>query len=140
MHKSPRRPRHRHAFTLVELLIVLLILGLLGSIAVPRYMKHVRTAKMRTAKTQIALLRDAVHDYYMDLDEYPKRLDDLVDNPGGETWDGPYLNPPKLPLDPWGEPYRYDFPGKHGEFDIYSYGADKAPGGTKDGADITSWE
>ena len=78
----------------------------------------------------------------MDMHEFPKKLDDLVQSPGGTKWDGPYMEKASsVPLDPWGEPYHYDCPGNHNKkgVDIYSYGPDKAPGGEGDNADITNW-
>lgn len=92
----------------------------------------------RRAYVDILVLKDSVAMFYADTGAYPKTLVDLVQDPGIKAWDGPY--PDKLSLqDPWGEEYHYEYPGRHGDFDIYSYGRDKRPGGTKSAMDITSW-
>lgn len=138
MAEKRRQPRRR-SFTLIELMIVVIILGLLSGIVVPRYMKHLVRAKQQTARTQIGALSQAIGDYHMDMDEYPKDLNALIQSPGSDKWDGPYLKPARIPLDPWGDAYHYDSPGKNSEFDLYSYGKDKAPGGDKENVDITNW-
>lgn len=138
MAEKRRQPRRR-AFTLIELMIVVIILGLLSGIVVPRYMRHLVRAKQQTARTQIVALSEAIGDYHMDMDEYPKDMNALIQSPGSDKWDGPYLKPARIPLDPWGDTYHYDSPGKNSEFDLYSYGKDKAPGGDKENADITNW-
>ncbi len=130
----------RQCFSLMELMIVLLILGMLAALITPNLMKKAEKAKHNSAKIQIKLLGNAVKDYYLDMDEYPDSLEQLVKDPGESKWTGPYLDPPQIPKDPWNEPYNYDYPGQHGTFDIYSYGADKAPGGDEFNADIGSWE
>ncbi|MDT8390537.1 MAG: type II secretion system major pseudopilin GspG [Lentisphaeria bacterium] len=132
--------RRTRRFSLLELMIVLLILGLLAALAVPNLMKKADKAKYKTGELQVKLLSNAIKDYYLDMDEYPDTLEDLVTDTGDTKWDGPYLDPPKIPLDPWGEPFRYDFPGRHGQFDLSSLGADKSPGGDKYNADINNWE
>ena len=133
------KTRRARPFTLMELMIVLVILGLVTALVAPNFMKKAEKAKVQSAEVQIRLLANAVKDYYLDMDEYPKELEHLVESPGSKKWDGPYLDPAQLPLDPWGEPYRYEFPGQHGRFDIYSYGADQNPGGDGYDADVTSW-
>jgi len=136
---SSKRTVRRRSFTLIELMIVIIILGLLGGIVVPKYMKHLVKAKQQTARTQIEALSQAIGDYHMDMDDYPKDLNALIQSPGSDKWDGPYLRPARIPLDPWSEPYHYECPGKNSEFDLYSYGKDKAPGGDKENADVTNW-
>jgi general secretion pathway protein G len=132
--------RRHSRFTLMELMIVLLILGLLAALVTPNLMSKAEKAKVKSAELQIRMLSNALKDYYLDMDEYPEELADLVEDHGGAKWDGPYLDPPVVPTDPWGNPYRYDCPGQHAKFDICSYGADGAPGGDKYDADITSWQ
>ena len=127
-------------FTLIELMIVLIILGLLTALVTPQFLGKAEKAKRQTAKMQIEYLSNAVKDYYLDVGQYPQQLKDLVENPGEEKWDGPYLDPPKIPEDPWGEEYVYEYPGTHGQFDLYSWGSDRAPGGEDNNADIVSWE
>ena len=132
--------RTRHAFTLIELMIVLIILVSLAALVTPAFLKKAEKAKYQGAQVQVKLLANAVNDFFLDVGEYPKGLNDLVQSPGGDRWDGPYLDPPQVPKDPWGEEYHYVCPGQHGKFDLSSYGADKAPGGEKYDADINSWE
>ncbi len=134
-----RRPRRSH-FSLIEIMIVVVIIGMILGMVGPNLMRNLGKAKRKTAKNQIALLGNAAKDYYLDMSEYPGKLEDLITDPGNDKWDGPYLDPPKIPVDPWGEPFIYDHPGQHGDFDIYSYGADKAAGGDGNNADIESWE
>ncbi len=131
--------RRKRAFTLMELMIVLLILGMLAALITPNFMRRVEQAKHRTAQLQISLLSNAVQDYYLDMGVYPERLDQLIENPGHPRWSGPYLEPPQIPKDPWDEPYHYRYPGQHGRFDIFSYGANKTPGGDQFEADIGNW-
>jgi len=122
------RPR-RHFFTLIEIMIVIVIMGLMAGLVGPRVISRLQEAKKKTAQTQIKLLGNAVKDYYMDMDEYPKRLDDLIQSPGGDKWDGPYLDPAKIPKTPWGGEYQYSTGGKAKgqEFEISCEG----PDGTK---------
>ena len=135
------RYRRRRRFSLIEIMVVLLIIGLLGALVAPKAINKLKKAKRQTAKVQIRLLANAAKDYYLDMDQFPDSLEDMVRNPGGEKWDGPYLEPAKIPNDPWDNEYHYEAPGQDGrDFDIVSYGADNAPGGEGDNADIVSWE
>lgn len=130
-------------FTLMELLIVMVILGLLAALVGPKLFGKVGKAKIKTAKAQIALLETALDEFRLDVGRYPtteEGLKALVENPGIKGWDGPYLKKRKVPDDPWGNPYHYKCPGDHGEYDLYSLGRDGKPGGTGEDADITSWE
>jgi general secretion pathway protein G len=129
----------KRRFTLIEMMIVLLILVMLTALVGPAVMGKLEKAKAQTAKTQIGLLKNAVRDYYMETNEYPKSLEELVRDSGVSGWNGPYLDPPVVPKDPWNNAYHYEYPGSHGTFDIYSYGKDGKPGGEKNNADITSW-
>ncbi len=129
-------------FTLIEVVVVIVILALLAGIATPLYFRHVKKAKISTAKTQINLIEQGLFDFRVDLDRLPDSsvgLRALIENVNGEKkWDGPYLK--KLPQDPWGHDYVYVCPGQHGDFDIISYGSDGQPGGSGDAADIGNWE
>ncbi len=129
-------------FTLVELLVVLAILGLLAGLVGPRVLSQLEGAKSKTAAVQIKDLEQAAELFKLDVGRYPTRdegLEALVTNPSAISgWNGSYLRR-GLPNDPWGNPYRYDSPGRHGDIDIYSYGADNAPGGTGENADIGNW-
>ena len=139
MKTRPANRRATHPFTLIELMIVLIILVSLAALVTPAFMSKAEKAKYQSAQVQLKLLVNAIHDYFLDMGEYPDDLDDLVQSPGGERWDGPYLEPPQVPKDPWGGDFIYTCPGQHGKFDLVSYGADKSPGGEKYNADIGSW-
>ncbi len=131
-------------FTLLELLIVMLIIGLLAAFVAPRMIGKVGKSKRTIAKAQIEALCTAVETYRLDTDRYPDSdagLDALINKPGdGENWSGPYLTKRKVPNDPWGNEYVYIYPGENGDFDIIAYGADGRDGGEGDDADVTSWE
>jgi len=135
------------AFTLLELLVVLMILGLLAALVGPRIISRVGGAKQEVAKSQLALLETALDQYRLDVGRYPtteEGLEALITPPQEEEvrrlWRGPYLKKRKIPKDPWGRPYHYRSPGEHGEYDLWSYGADNQPGGEGEAADITSWD
>jgi len=134
--------RKEKGFTLIELLIVMVILGLLAALVGPRMFGKVGKSKQKAAKAQISLLETSLDTYRLDVGKYPTTQQGLqalrVKPDGAEKWDGPYL-PKDIPLDPWGNPYVYESPGKHGDYDIISLGADKSPGGEGDDTDITSW-
>ena len=129
-------------FSLIELLIVMVILGLLASLVGPKMFGKLGMAKQKTAKTQIEMLLTALDGYRLDVGAYPSGsdgLESLMRNPGNDNWNGPYLAK-SVPNDPWGNAYHYEFPGQHGEVDIFSYGADGQPGGDGENADVNSWE
>ncbi len=130
-------------FTLIELLIVLAILGLLAGLVGPRVLSQLDGAKSKTAAVQIKDLEQAADLFRIDVGRFPSKeegLQALVTNPGNlRGWNGPYLRR-GLPADPWGNPYRYQSPGRFGDIDIYSYGADNAPGGSGENADVGNWQ
>jgi general secretion pathway protein G len=130
-------------FTLVELLVVMVIIGLLAALVGPRFIRQEEKAKIKVAKAQIELLGTALDTFRLEVGRYPateEGLEALRARPGGlEKWDGPYLRK-EVPLDPWGRAYVYRSPGEHGSYDLLSYGADGALGGEGDNRDITSWE
>jgi general secretion pathway protein G len=141
--RLPRRTAHERGFTLVELLVVMVILGLLAALVVPSYLGRERKARAQAAKTQIELLGTALDTFRLDCGRYPTGQEGLAAlraNPGGlPRWDGPYLKK-EVPLDPWGRPYFYESPGQHGDYDLYTYGADGAQGGDGDAKDVGSWQ
>jgi general secretion pathway protein G len=131
-------------FTLFELMVVLAILGMLIGLVGPQVMKQLSSAKSSTAKLQIEDLGAALDLFYLDNGRYPSSnegLQALVQAPADTSgWNGPYLKKNNIPQDPWNNDYHYRSPGENGAFDLYSYGADNAPGGEKDNADVVSWE
>ena len=127
-------------FTLVELLLVLVILALIGSLVLPGIIGKAEGAKVKAAASQIDRLSMAVESYYLDTGQTPESLDQLIESSGDAAgWNGPYVKKSSL-QDPWGREYVYTYPGEHGDFDIYSLGADGQPGGEDNNADITSWD
>lgn len=135
-------PRGAAGFTLLELLVVLVILGLLVGVVAPRFFGQVGKSEVQIATAQIKALEDALDQYRLDVGRYPtteQGLEALNAQPTGVTrWKGPYLRK-AVPKDPWGNPYQYRSPGEHGEVDLLSFGNDGQPGGTGEAADITNW-
>lgn len=134
--------KDRRGFTLIELLVVMLILGLLAALVAPRMFSKVGKSKQSAAKAQIELLGQALEQFKVDTGRFPSSeegLEALQKNPGADGWDGPYLKK-NIPPDPWKRPYHYVFPGRHGDYDLYSFGADGAEGGEGENKDVTSWE
>ncbi|HQT25940.1 MAG TPA: type II secretion system major pseudopilin GspG [Burkholderiales bacterium] len=129
-------------FTLLELLVVMVIIGLLAAYVAPKYFAQIGKSETKTAAAQVDALGKALDQYRLDVGHYPtteQGLAALNAKPANEVkWDGPYLKK-KVPLDPWGKPYVYRQPGEHGDYDLLSYGRDGQPGGTGEDADITSW-
>jgi general secretion pathway protein G len=133
----------QRGFTLIELLVVIIVLGLLVGLVGPRLFGRVGQSKQAAARAQIELLGAALDQYRLDIGSYPNAgqgLDALQRNPNVNNWNGPYLKK-AVPKDPWGNQYKYRCcPGQNGEYDLWSEGADGAPGGEGESADITSWD
>lgn len=129
-------------FTLLELLVVMVIIGLLAGYVGPRYFSQIGKSEVKAARAQIDALEKALDQYRIDVGRYPSTEQGLAAlnvAPTGEVrWDGPYLRK-GVPDDPWGKPYQYRQPGEHGEFDLYSFGLDSLPGGEGAAADVTNW-
>jgi len=137
-------PAAARGFTLIEILVVVVILGILAAIVVPRVMEHPGEARQVRAKQDIQAIVTALNTYKLDNYTYPgteQGLDALVHKPGGvpeaPNWHG-YLD--KTAKDPWGKPYLYLHPGAHGDIDVFSYGADGKPGGEGEDADVGNWD
>jgi len=131
-------------FTLIELMVVLVIIGVLAALIVPNVLDRADDARVTAAKTDAINIMQALKMYRLDNQRYPtgeQGLNALVARPTGGpapvNW-RPYLD--KLPTDPWGQPYQYLNPGVHGEVDVLSFGADSKPGGEGRAADIGSWQ
>ncbi|GEQ96609.1 type II secretion system protein GspG [Iodidimonas gelatinilytica] len=142
--KQSRQKETSAGFTLMELLVVLAILGLLASFAVPRVLKYFSSAKTDTAAIQINNLSAALDLYRLETGRYPttsEGLRALIDEPdGARGWDGPYIDKREGIIDPWGRPYHYRYPGEMGtDVDIFTLGADDAPGGENENQDVTNW-
>lgn len=138
-------PSRSSGFTLLEIMIVVVILGVLAALVVPKVMSRPDEARQVAAKQDIAALLQALKLYRLDNFRYPSTeqgLEALVNKPATDpvppNWKGGgYLD--RLPKDPWGAPYQYLNPGLHGEIDVFSFGADRESGGDADGADVGSW-
>lgn len=130
-------------FTLLELLVVMVIIGLLASYVGPKYFSQLGKSETKTAKAQIEALSKAVDTFRLDMGRYPTREEGLsVLNKaadGESKWQGPYLAK-GLPKDPWGDSYHYDFPGVHGDYDIWTLGSDGIPGGDGSASDVGNWQ
>lgn len=129
-------------FTLLELLVVMVIIGLLAGYVGPKYFAQVGKSEIKVTRAQIDAEEKALDQYRLDTGHYPSTeqgLAALNTAPANELkWDGPYLKK-NVPLDPWGNAYVYKMPGDHGEFDLFSYGKDGQLGGSGEAADITNW-
>ncbi len=130
-------------FTLIEIMIVVIIIGLLAGLVGPRLFGKLTQAKQKSAKAQIELFGTALDAFRLDVGRYPtteEGLKALREKPSGlDAWKGPYL-PKEIPLDPWGKPYIYKSPGEHGEYDLFSYGLDGVEGGEGENEDVVSWK
>ena len=136
--------RRARGFTLLELMVVVVIIGVLAALIAPAVLDRAEQAKVTAARTDVSNLMNALKLYRLDNGRYPSSeqgLDALVTKPTVGTIPGnwkPYLD--KLPTDPWQHPYQYANPGVHGEIDVFSFGADGQPGGEGNDADIGSWQ
>jgi general secretion pathway protein G len=124
-------------------LIVLGIVALLATVVAPQVLRYLGHARTETAKIQLAAVTSALELFALDNGGYPAQevgLAGLVRQPAGlNRWKGPYLKKADGLLDPWGRPFQYRAPGRHGPFDVFTLGRDNAPGGTGEDQDVTSW-
>jgi len=132
--KRERRKWRTAGFTLIEMLVVLMLIGLLAAVVGPRLVGKAEEKKPDVARAQIEMLGTALDMYKLDVGDYPEGLNLLIETGEDEMgrWKGPYLQKKEIPKDPWGNEYAYNYPGEHGEYDLSSYGKDKD--------DINSWE
>lgn len=140
--KSSSLTAKTNGFTLLELLVVMVIIGLLAGYVGPKYFDQIGKSETKTARAQIDALGKALDQYRIDTGHYPSTeqgLASLVKAPSNESkWAGPYLKK-NVPDDPWGNPYGYQSPGEHAEYDLYSFGKDGQAGGDKESEDIVNW-
>jgi general secretion pathway protein G len=137
--------RSRQAgFTLIEMLVVLVIIGLIMGLVGPRVLSYLTDARTKAARLQIASFNNSLDLYYLDVGRYPtsqEGLGALVKRPpGADVWNGPYLKGGTVPVDPWRNAYVYAAPGSHGAYDLMSYGSDGREGGEGAAADIANWQ
>ena len=129
-------------FTLLELLVVMVIIGLLAGYVGPKYFQQIGKSETKTARAQIDALGKALDQYRIDTGHYPtteQGLSALNTAPPNESdWSGPYLKK-TVPADPWKRPYQYKYPGEHNDFDLFTLGKDGQPGGVKEAEDVVNW-
>ncbi len=137
-----RSPLAGRGFTLLELLVVMVIIGLLAGYVGPRFFGQIGKSEVKVARAQLDALQKALDQYRIDVGHYPATEQGLLalrERPADESrWAGPYLSK-AVPKDPWGHEYQYKAPGEHGEYDLLSFGHDGRPGGEGEDADLTSW-
>jgi general secretion pathway protein G len=144
-HRSLRR-RFARGFTLIEIMVVVVIMGILAALVVPKLLSRTGESKVAAARVDISTVMQALKLYKLDNQRYPTTEQGLqallskpTSGPAANGWkSGGYLE--KMPKDPWGNPYQYLSPGIKGEIDVFSLGADGQPGGAGDDADIGSWD
>ena len=137
------RQRRDRGITLIELLVAMVIIAMFATLVGQNLFKRVERARQTTTKTQISELEGSLDLFRLDVGRYPTAEEGLqalrIRPPNLTTWDGPYLRK-DVPLDPWGRPYVYRIPGQHGDFDLFSLGADGQEGGEGDSMDVTNWQ
>jgi general secretion pathway protein G len=138
-----RRRRGEAGFTLIELLVVLVIIGLLSAFVAPQVLQYLGRAKTDAANAQIQNIASILDLYRLEVGRYPDETDGLqalIEQPADvPQWNGPYVKRQDALIDPWGSMYIYRYPGEHGDFDLYSLGADGVEGGEGEDQDVTSW-
>jgi general secretion pathway protein G len=138
-----KRSRRNAGFTFIEMIVVVSIIGLLLALVGPRFIRGQEKAEVKAAAAQIENLGTALDTFRLDVGRYPSTqegLGALNQRPSAaDRWDGPYLKK-AIPADPWGRPFFYRSPGEHGAYDLYSLGADGAPGGDGPNRDVASWD
>jgi general secretion pathway protein G len=142
MNNRSKKASIQRAFTLVEMMAVVVIIGILAAVIAPRFFGQVNKAQVVRAEKDIETLKQAITLYKFDTNRFPTELRDLVVEPDdARNWNGPYLESKKDYTDPWSNPYEYRVPGlDNRDFDLWSYGQDEKEGGEGLDRDITSWE
>lgn len=142
MKRKPAFNSRHLGFTLLELLVVMVIIGLLAGYVGPKYFAQLGKSETKAAKAQVEALAKALDTYRLDIGHYPSTeqgLAALNSAPSGESkWHGPYLAK-NVPNDPWGRPYLYKYPGEHGDYDVWTLGNDGQAGGMDADADVGNW-
>ena len=135
--------KNEGGFTIMELVVVIIIIGLLAAFVAPKFFGKVSEAKQKAAQGQIELFGAALDAFRLDVGRYPtteEGLRALREKPSSvDNWKGPYL-PKEIPMDPWGRPYAYKSPGDHGDYDLLSFGLDGVLGGEGENKDIVNWK
>ena len=140
--KAPLRVSEQ-GFTLLEIMVVVVIIGLLAAIVAPNFIGNIDTAAINRAKTGHPRIETALNLYRLDNFRYPSTaegLEALVTNPGEASAPNWKQHLPRIPIDPWDQPYQYAIPGQRGDFDVFTYGADRQEGGEGINADIGNWD
>lgn len=132
--KNKKVDKRKRGFTLMEILLVVIIIGLLASLIFPNLIGRFERSKEEIAKAQVELLSSAVQAFMLDVGRCPNSLEELIQSQDPK-WRGPYLSKKEIPKDPWGREYQYKCPGEHGAFDLYSLG----PNGQLDEKAIKNW-
>lgn len=135
------RATRRRGFTLVEVMVVVIVIGVLAALVVPTFLNRSEKARRAVAKQQLASIENAINLFQQDYSRFPETLDELVTRPADvsdEQFSPPTLKPKNL-VDPWGNQFVFRYPGEHWTFDLYSMGADGQPGGEGEAADVTNW-
>ena len=140
MNNKTRR-RNRQAFTIVEILVVVIIIGVLVSMIAPQFLGRVGLSKQAVAQAKLVEIEKAIVIFSYDYERWPVNLDELTSRPADideAKWNQPDIKAKNL-LDPWGRQFIYTQPGEHGSFDLYSLGKDGQQGGEKENADVNNW-
>lgn len=141
MRRRTRQKPYSRGFSLIELLVVIAILSVIAAIVAPNLLGKADDANAHAAKIQLDQVAAAIDLYRLETGKLPRRLEDMVANPGDvPRWRGPYLRKKSLMQDPWHNDLQYQQPGQHGAYDLLSYGADGRQGGNGNDADIGNWE
>lgn len=140
--KFNRATTRYQGFTLLELLVVMVIIGLLAGYVGPKYFEQIGKSETKTARAQIDSLGKALDQYRIDVGQYPTTEQGLAalnkNSSNDPKWSGPYLKK-NVPNDPWNKAYLYKSPGEHGDFDLYTLGKDGRTGGVKESEDVVNW-